>query len=208
MSRHRHKGNGDGHEAAGEPVGADATAAAPADAPAGLEPAARPAGDEAASLRRELAEVQDALLRRRAEFENYKRRVERDQASAATDAAAEILRRLVDTVDNLERALAATGGEDGLRKGVELTLRDFRTALESQGVVVLDPVGERFDPAQHQALLHEDVPGFAAGAVAGVLRKGYTYKDRLLRPALVKVASGGSAAGEDGGQAGGGGDVQ
>jgi len=154
-----------------------------------------------------LAELQDALLRRRAEFENYKRRVERDQASAATEAAAEILRRLVDTVDNLERALAATGGEDGLRKGVELTLRDFKTALESQGVAVLDPVGERFDPAQHEALLHEDAPGFAAGVVAAVFRKGYTFKDRLLRPALVKVASGGPEAGSDTGEAGGG-DVQ
>lgn len=216
MTRHRHKGNGEGHETPAEaPVTAAADAPAPPEpevstqAPAGLDAVPVPAPvDELDALRREVAGLKDALLRRRAEFENYRRRVERDQASAAAETAAEVLRRLVDTVDNLERALAATGGEDALRAGVELTLRDFRTALESQGVRVVDPLGERFDPAQHQALLHEDAPGFAAETVAEVFRKGYVYKDRLLRPALVKVANGGLGTGGDGGEAAGGGEAQ
>ena len=105
-------------------------------------------------------------------------------------------------MDNLERALAAGGAESGLREGVLLTLRELLVLLESLGVTALVPVGERFDPALHQAILHEPVPGFEAGTVAEVYRKGYTYKDRLLRPALVKVAA------EAPGAEGAGGDVQ
>jgi molecular chaperone GrpE len=157
-------------------------------------------GDEAATLRREVAELKDALLRRRADFENYRRRVERDRDAAATEAEAGVLRQLLGTVDNLERALAAGGTETGLRDGVALTLRELMTMLDSLGVVVIDPLGRRFDPASHQAILHEPAPGFEPGTVAEVFRKGYAYKDRLLRPALVKVASGASrAAGTNGG---------
>jgi len=192
---------------------------APAEQPEAASPEAAPARDEAGlvaagpvredvdALLRERDELKDALLRRRAEFENYRKRVERDQGVAAADAAAEVLRRLVGTVDNLERALSSEGGGDALRQGVELTLRDLRAALEALGVAVADPLGQRFDPALHQALLHEPVPGFAEGSVAEVFRKGYTYKDRLLRPALVKVASGAPDGGGETGDAGGGGDV-
>ena len=167
-------------------------------------PEAAPAGekepaDEVESLRRECTELKDALLRRRADFENYRRRVERDRDVAATEAEAGILRRLLGTVDNLERALAAGGTESGLREGVALTLRELLGLLESVGVTTVDPLGQRFDPACHQAILHEPAAGFEPGTVAEVLRKGYTYKDRLLRPALVKVASGGSGTADEGG---------
>jgi len=172
----------------------------------GLEPVPASPRDELDALRRERDELKDALLRRRADFENYKRRVERDQQAAAKDAAADIFRRLVDTVDNLERALAARGEEDALRRGVELTLRDLRAMLDAQGVAVVDPLGERFDPAHHQALLHEPVEGVGPGTVAEVFRKGYTFRDRLLRPALVKVSSG--PGGEQGGAEAGGEDLQ
>ncbi len=162
-----------------------------------------PTREDVEALRRERDELKDALLRRRAEFENYRKRAERDQRAATLDGAAEIFRRLVDTVDNLERALAAGGGgEGGLRPGVELTLRDLQASLEAQGVSVLDPLGQRFDPSLHQALLHEHVPGYAEGTVAEVLRKGYTYRERLLRPALVKVASGEADGGGETGDAG------
>jgi molecular chaperone GrpE len=172
--------------------------------PTGLEETPQSAAESLEALRRERDELKHALLRRRADFENYKKRVERDQQAAARDAAADLLRRLVDTIDNLERALAARGGEDALRQGVELTLRDLWTMLEGQGVGVVDPLGERFDPLRHQALLHEPVAGFAEGTVAEVFRKGYTYKDRLLRPALVKVSSGEELDAAAGGDTGGG----
>jgi molecular chaperone GrpE len=189
------------------PVAAPGDQSAGEAASGGLEPAGDAAGepaaaeerpaDEVESLRREVAELKDALLRRRADFENYRRRVERDRDVAATEAEAAILRRVLGTVDNLERALAAGGADSSLRDGVALTLRELLALLESLGVTTVDPLGQKFDPAYHQAILHEPAPGFEPGTVAEVLRKGYTYKERLLRPAMVKVASGGSGTGGD-----------
>jgi molecular chaperone GrpE len=166
-----------------------------------------PSREQLEALRHERDELKDTLLRRRAEFDNFRKRSEREQQVAATEAAAAVFRRLLETIDNLERALAAApGAEDALRHGVELTLHDLQATLEAQGVSVVDPNGQRFDPKQHQALLHEPVPGFEEGTVAVVFRKGYLYKDRLLRPALVKVASCTAASGPV--DAGGGGEVQ
>ncbi|HEX9186388.1 MAG TPA: nucleotide exchange factor GrpE [Vicinamibacteria bacterium] len=159
-----------------------------------------PPSDETEALRRERDELRDALLRRRAEFENYRRRVERDRSAAATEAEAAILRAVLGTVDNLERALAASGADSALREGVELTLRELTALLDSLGVVAVSPLRQRFDPTLHQAIVHEAVPGFDAGTVGEVYRKGYTFKERLLRPALVKVSSGeDEGGGEEGG---------
>jgi molecular chaperone GrpE len=158
-----------------------------------------PPPDPLEALRQERDDLKDALLRRRAEFDNYRRRVERDRGSAAAEAEAGVLRQVLGTVDNLERALAAGGAESAVREGVELTLRELLALFDSLGVTALVPVGERFDPALHQAILHEAAPGFDEGTVAEVYRKGYTYKDRLLRPALVKVAAGSPGDGDAGG---------
>jgi molecular chaperone GrpE len=176
-----------------------------ADAPLGEAPAepkelaeAAP-GDDVEALRRECAQLKDALLRRRADFENYRRRVERERGAAAVEAEAGILRQVLGTVDNLERALAASGTDSGLRDGVALTLHELLSLLDSLGVVAVDPLGQRFDPSLHQAIVHEPAPGFEAGTVAEVFRKGYRYKDRLLRPAMVRVSSGEAPKGGDGG---------
>jgi len=186
---------GTGRNAAEE----DAGAMEPADE--GTRNQEQAPADDVEALRREVSELKDALLRRRADFENYRRRVERDREAVAIEAEAGVLRKVLGTVDNLERALAAAGTESRLRDGVALTLRELLGLLESLGVVVLDPLGERFDPAYHQAILHEPAPGFAPGTVAEVYRKGFTYKGRLLRPAMVKVASG--VAGTEGNGGGG-----
>jgi molecular chaperone GrpE len=185
-------GNDDDLPVAAPPApGAEDDLAPAGDAPAEATGLAAPApGNDVEALRRENSELRDALLRRRADFENYRRRVERDRGAAAVEAEAGILRQVLGTVDNLERALAASGHDSGLREGVALTLRELLSLLDSLGVAVIAPLGERFDPALHQAILHEPAEGFEAGTVAEVLRKGYRYKDRLLRPALVKVASG------------------
>ncbi len=196
-------GKGNGEDAVAVPARAegetdreDAAARDSALEPTGGRPEEPTAGpeDELTALRRERDELRDTLLRRRADFENFRRRAERDRASAAVEAEAAVLKQLLDTVDNLERALAAGGAESALREGVELTHRELVVLLDSLGVVAIAPIGERFDPALHQAIVYEPAAGFEAGTVAEVFRKGYTYKDRLLRPALVKVAS---AGGED-----------
>jgi len=115
--------------------------------------------DEIEALRRDRDELREQLLRRRADFENYKKRMERDRGQAGFEAAASIFRELVTTVDNLERALQSGASPDALRTGVELTYRELLTFLESQGVIVHDPVGQPFDPQRHQALMHEVARG-------------------------------------------------
>jgi molecular chaperone GrpE len=152
-----------------------------------LPPATR---EELEALRRERDELKEQLLRRRAEFENFRKRVERERQQAGVDAVATVLQRIVPALDNLDRALEAGGSESSVRDGVELTRRELIAILESQGVTVEDPTGQAFDPQRHQALAHEAVPGFPEGRVVEVYRKGYSYRDRLLRPALVKVAKG------------------
>jgi len=177
-----------------DPKPGEAKAGAAADEASGLqgvdaqprEPLTR---EQVEELRRERDDLQDQLLRRRAEFENYRKRVERDRQQAGMDSVAAVLKALIPTIDNLDRALEAPGSE-GLRQGVELIRRDLLSLLESEGVVRQDPKGERFDPERHQALSHEKAPGHEEGTVVEVFGKGYTYKDRLLRPALVKVAKG------------------
>lgn len=146
--------------------------------------------DEVAALRREAADLRDQVLRKRAEFENYRRRTERDREQAGQEKAAQILKGLIPPIDNLERALAAASDDDPLRQGVEMILRELMALLDANEVTVEDPTGQVFDPLRHQALSTEAVPGHADGTVVEVFRKGYALRDRLLRPALVKVAQG------------------
>lgn len=176
-----------GEKPAGAPPAAADTTAAEA---SGLEEVP-PTREALEALRNERNELRDQLLRKRADFENFRKRVERDRHQAGLDAVAVLLRELIPTLDNLERALAIAGDEASLRTGVELTLRELAVLLERHGVKAHDPTGQRFDPEAHQALLHESAPGFEGGTIVEVFRKGYSFKERLLRPALVKVAKGG-----------------
>jgi molecular chaperone GrpE len=152
-----------------------------------LPPADR---EQLEALRRENEQLRDQLLRKAAEFDNYRKRVERDRQQAGIDAVAAALKGLVPTLDNLDRALEAAADESSLREGVELIRRELLAFMEGQGVQIQNPVGQRFDPTRHQALSHEPAPGHPEGTIVEVFRKGYVYKDRLLRPALVKVAKG------------------
>lgn len=187
----RGNGDDDGPDRPGAPV-----VDAPPEEPSGLTAVEAPEAGEATevdALRAERDELKDRLLRRAAEFDNYRKRVERDRAQAGIESTAAVLKALIPTLDNLERALGAEGGAAALREGVELTHRDLLAALQAQGLVVEDPAGQRFDPARHEALSHEPAAGFAEGDVVEVLRKGYSFRDRLLRPALVKVAKEGAS---------------
>jgi molecular chaperone GrpE len=145
---------------------------------------------ELEQLRLERDDLKDQLLRRRADFENFRKRADRDRQQAGFEATAAVLRDLIPALDNLERALGAAGDEAALRVGVELIHRELLSLLDSHGATSHDPTGKAFEPERHQALLHEEVPGFAEGTVVETFRKGYSFKDRLLRPALVKVAKG------------------
>jgi len=189
-------GGGNGQdEAALAPSDPELTAPEATEPPTALtpvegEPVAPLSREEIEALRRERDDLRDQLLRRRADFENYKKRVERDRQSAALEAEAGVLRALIPTIDNLDRALSAAAGESSLRDGVDLIRRELLALMEARGVVLEDPTGQPFDPEAHQALSHEPAAGVKDGTIVEVFQKGYRLRERLLRPALVKVAKG------------------
>jgi len=151
---------------------------------------APPTREAMEALRRECSELQNQLLRRRADFENYRKRVERDRVQAEKAAASRVCEQVLPILDNLDRALSVFPADSPLREGVEMIQRQLLGLLESEGVVAKDPTGEPFDPELHQALSYEAVPGFEDGTVVEAYRKAYFLGGRLLRPALVKVARG------------------
>jgi len=153
--------------------------------------------DPVAVLEQEVASLKDQLLRRRAEFDNYRRRVDRDQKAAAEDSVISLLSDLLPSLDALDKALAARGTLDEIRTGVEITLKDVTTTLANRGVRMEEPTGEKFDPLRHQALSYEPVPGAPDGSIVVCYRKGYVMGDRLIRPALVKVAQAATDASDE-----------
>ncbi len=140
-------------------------------------------------IARERDDYYDRLLRKTAEFDNYRKRVERERREQAQYAAAEVLTDLLPLVDDLERALAADSTTaDAYRRGVELIHKQMLDLLRRRGVTPIEAVGRQFDPTLHQAVTHEAVPGHPEGEVVEEFRRGYRLRERLLRPARVKVA--------------------
>lgn len=138
-----------------------------------------------------LAMERERSLRLRADFDNYRKRTERERADIERFALADALRDLLPVVDNLERALGAQGGQGDsvdLRRGVEMIVRQLHEILKRYGLSPIPAVGERFDPAVHEAVFQEESDVVAAPTVAAELQRGYRLNDRLLRPSLVKVA--------------------
>jgi len=146
--------------------------------------------DSVAALARERDALQDRLLRIAAEFDNYRKRVDRERRDQAEAALAGALEDLLPVVDDLERALEAPVGSDAevYRKGVELIHRQMAELLRKRGVTPIDTVGTDFDPRVHQAVAHDSSPGHRDGEVIEEFRRGYKLGDRLLRAAMVKVA--------------------
>ena len=129
--------------------------------------------------------------RERADFVNYKKRVERDQVQTHQNVIGSIAKKYLPVVDDLERALKArpTNGEGSTwAEGIELIYRKLQQILESDGVQEIKAVGELFDPSMHEALTHEESPAHQSGQIIEVVQKGYLIGDRVLRPALVRVA--------------------
>ena len=148
---------------------------------------------DADELQRQRDDFYDRLLRKTAEFDNYRKRVERDRQSMAEAVAADVVRDLLPLVDDLERALKAeTGGEGGesYRKGVELIHRQLLDILRKRGVRPIEALGTDFDPHFHQAIAHEPAEGRRDGEVIEEFGRGYMLGDKLIRPAIVKVAKG------------------
>ncbi len=154
--------------------------------------------DETESLRAALDESQmkaqeylDGWQRARADFANYKKRVEREQAQAYQNAAASIFKRFLDVLDDLDRALKnkpQEGEAAAWSSGIELVYRKFLSILEAEGVTVMQAQGEFFDPNLHEAISQEDNDHYESGQIIEVVKNGYVMGDKVLRPALVRVA--------------------
>ena len=160
---------------------------------AATEPREADAQDQADSpldaLRKEKDALQDRLLRTAAEFDNYRKRVERDRRDQAEAATADALTDFLPIVDDLERALKAPGGDlEGFRKGIELIHQQMLELLRRRGVKPIEAVGADFDPRYHQAVAHESSADHRDGEVMEEYARGYMLGERLLRPAMVKVA--------------------
>ncbi len=139
-------------------------------------------------LRGELAEAQDRYLRLRADFDNFRKRMQRENIERARMALAEPFRDLLPVVDNLERALTAEGSAEDLRGGVELIARQFAEVLRRSGLEEIPALGQPFDPQVHEAVAREEDAGVKVPTVVAELQRGYWLNERLLRPAMVKVA--------------------
>lgn len=161
---------------------------APAEAAASEED--RNAADtaELGRLQQELEDLRDRSLRTLADYENYRKRVERERTESRRYAGFEVLRELLDVVDNLERAVAAPGSVDELKQGVELILKQLHDLLRRSGVRPVPAVGEPFDPNMHEAVSRDQDATVDRPTVTAEHQPGFWMHERLLRPAVVSVA--------------------
>lgn len=143
---------------------------------------------QVAKLEKDLAETKDLYQRMLAEYANYKRRTEQEKQQIGAFTKAELLGGLLTSLDNMEKAVAAPAGEE-YKAGVDLVMRQFMEALHKLGLEEIPASGVPFDPNVHHAVMREDADGVEADTVTEVYQKGYTVGDRVLRPAMVKVAN-------------------
>jgi molecular chaperone GrpE len=142
------------------------------------------------ALQKQKEELYERLLRKQAEFENFRKRTEREKQDFYEFALADFIRGLLPALDGLERGLSATEGEtvESYKKGIELILKQLRDHLASAGVQPIRSMGKIFDPNFHQAVLREESMILPDNEVIEEMQRGYMFKDRLLRPSMVKVA--------------------
>jgi len=184
-----------------------ADAASAKDASAGANPAAAESGGpesaqrspgpdlqaQVDTLAQEKAALYDQLLRRQAEFENYRRRVDREKVEFHSRARGEVLLELLPVVDNFERALSSLQGKEvdaaGLRHGLELIHKQFKDALTKFGLEPVEALGQVFDPHLHEAVTIEPTDEHEENTIIEEFQRGYKLGEKLLRPAKVKVAA-------------------
>lgn len=153
----------------------------------GGEHAGEPASEELVALARERDEMRALAQRVQADFENYRKRVLREQTALAERAAEALIEQLLPVLDSFELALVSLDDADErVRKGVELAYADFLAVLERAGLERIETDGKPFDPAVHEAVLHD--AGHGEPVVVETMRTGYRLKGKVLRPAMVKVA--------------------
>ena len=176
-------GAADGSATAG---GADAAADA-----SGTEAPADERDARIAELEGQIEEYRNRLLRSQADFDNFRRRTQREKEELAKYASMELITRLLPVLDNFERAIGAarsSGDFESLAKGVEMIHRQMLQVLEQEGLKPMETVGQPFNPEFHEAVMRVESDEHEEGTVVEELQRGYILKDRVIRPAMVKVS--------------------
>ncbi|MDO7905481.1 nucleotide exchange factor GrpE [Paenibacillus sp. JX-17] len=158
---------------------------------ASLETESAEENDEAARLRAEAEESQQRFLRTQADFDNFRRRTAKEKEDLAKYASMKLINELVPVIDNFERAVAAlpqTPESESFTKGIHMIFRQFEGVLQAEGLTAMETVGEPFNPEFHQAIMQVESDEYEEGIVVEEVQKGYMLKDKVLRPAMVKVS--------------------
>lgn len=160
------------------------------------KPTSPETAEDIEALKAQLSETQakqqeylDALLRERADFTNFRRRMESEKSQTWSQASAETFKKILPVLDDLERAMANRPAENSWADGIEMIMRKFQSILEKEDITRIAAEGQPFDPNLHEAIMQEDAPGHESGTVTAVLQQGYMHRDQVLRPAMVKVAA-------------------
>jgi len=155
-----------------------------------IEPAPTVSVEQFEALQKEKQDLYDRLLRKQAEFDNFRKRTEKEKIESYDFAVANFILGLLPALDGLERGLSVTEGEtvESYKRGIELILKQLRDQLASAGVQPIRVTGKMFDPNFHQAVMREESATLLENEIIEEMQRGYTFKDRLLRPSMVKVA--------------------
>ena len=145
--------------------------------------------DEAERWKAAVAEQEDKFLRLCAEYDNFRKRTQKDKESIYADATAKAVSALLPVYDNLERALKQETADEAYKKGVEMTMAGLRKAFESLGVTEIDAAGQSFDPNIHNAVMHVEDEALGESTVAEVFQAGFMLGEKVIRFAMVKVAN-------------------
>jgi molecular chaperone GrpE len=144
---------------------------------------------EVEKLKAELNEANDRLLRTAAEFDNYKKRTEREKLAVSEYAKANVMKTLLPILDNADRAAGFEAGTEQYNKGIEMIVKELSSLADKLGLKEIGVVGEEFNPEIHEAIMHIEDENLGENTVAAVLQKGYKFGDTVVRPAMVQVAN-------------------
>ena len=150
---------------------------------------AEQAVSETEQLRQELAEEKDRYLRLAAEYDNFRKRSQKERESLYRDLRAETVGKFLPVYDNLERALNQPTADEAYKKGVEMTMNGLVEIMQKLGVTVFGETGEAFDPSRHNAVMHIEDESLDENVIVEVFQKGFLIEDKVVRFAMVKVAN-------------------
>ena len=190
MSKEKKQNTAKAPDAEEEKKPAEETAEQPAETPAegpAEETAEQP--DALAELQKKLDEANDRLLRTAAEYDNFRRRTQKEKEAIYADSKAEVIGKLLPVIDNFERAAAAEADAENYKKGIEMTVRQLLDALAAMGVESYGAAGDEFDPNIHNGVMHVDDETLGENVVTDVFIKGYKVAGKVIRHASVKVAN-------------------